>query len=75
MQAFRPVVARRLKAGAAVCYGGRSGGNNSVVEWDLAKVEVAGSNPVSRSKHPPSAMRAALNAPARVLFQGAVAKR
>jgi hypothetical protein len=33
----------------AVCYGGDSGGNNSVVECDLAKVEVAGSNPVSRS--------------------------
>ncbi len=26
------------------------GGNNSVVECNLAKVEVAGSNPVSRSK-------------------------
>ena len=26
------------------------GGNSSVVECDLAKVEVAGSNPVSRSK-------------------------
>jgi hypothetical protein len=26
-----------------------SSGNNSVVECDLAKVEVAGSNPVSRS--------------------------
>jgi hypothetical protein len=26
-----------------------SGGSNSVVECDLAKVEVAGSNPVSRS--------------------------
>ena len=26
-----------------------TGGNNSVVECDLAKVEVAGSNPVSRS--------------------------
>jgi hypothetical protein len=25
-------------------------GNNSVVECDLAKVEVAGSNPVSRSR-------------------------
>ena len=25
------------------------GGNNSVVEYDLAKVGVAGSNPVSRS--------------------------
>ena len=30
-------------------YGTWSGGNNSVVECDLAKVEVAGSNPVSRS--------------------------
>ena len=28
---------------------GLPGGNNSVVECDLAKVEVAGSNPVSRS--------------------------
>ena len=28
-----------------------SGGSNSVVECDLAKVEVAGSNPVSRSIH------------------------
>src|SRR6476660_1666880 len=28
---------------------GTVGGNNSVVECDLAKVEVAGSNPVSRS--------------------------
>src|SRR5262249_54085340 len=27
----------------------RTSGNNSVVECDLAKVEVAGSNPVSRS--------------------------
>ena len=27
----------------------QAGGNNSVVECDLAKVEVAGSNPVSRS--------------------------
>ena len=38
-----------LKASRAVWYVGRSGGNNSVVECDLAKVEVAGSNPVSRS--------------------------
>ena len=30
-------------------YGSGRGGNNSVVECDLAKVEVAGSNPVSRS--------------------------
>jgi hypothetical protein len=32
-----------------VPYGFVAGGNNSVVECDLAKVEVAGSNPVSRS--------------------------
>ena len=32
-------------------------GNNSVVECDLAKVEVAGSNPVSRSTFPPSPPR------------------
>jgi hypothetical protein len=35
-----------------VCYTVKlqlEGGNNSVVECDLAKVEVAGSNPVSRS--------------------------
>ena len=30
-----------------------AGGNNSVVECDLAKVEVAGSNPVSRSNFRP----------------------
>ena len=36
--------------GDRVCYVRRwGGGNNSVVECDLAKVEVAGSNPVSRS--------------------------
>ncbi len=40
--------------GWALCYysGSQSlgkSGNNSVVECDLAKVEVAGSNPVSRS--------------------------
>ena len=36
---------------AALWYdeGFRASGNNSVVECDLAKVEVAGSNPVSRS--------------------------
>jgi hypothetical protein len=34
---------------AVVPYGFVAGGNNSVVECDLAKVEVAGSNPVSRS--------------------------
>ena len=41
--------APRLMGGAAVWYFRRSSGNNSVVECDLAKVEVAGSNPVSRS--------------------------
>jgi hypothetical protein len=30
-------------------FNGLQSGNNSVVECDLAKVEVAGSNPVSRS--------------------------
>jgi hypothetical protein len=43
---------QRLVAGRGrVCVelGVRQGGNNSVVECDLAKVEVAGSNPVSRS--------------------------
>jgi hypothetical protein len=35
-----------------ICYkqGLLMSGNNSVVECNLAKVEVAGSNPVSRSK-------------------------
>ncbi len=37
-------------------------GNNSVVECDLAKVEVAGSNPVSRSNFFPSS-RAVVAAP------------
>ena len=36
-------------ASAVVRLGFVAGGNNSVVECDLAKVEVAGSNPVSRS--------------------------
>src|SRR5207249_3510098 len=40
---------QRLAWSVAVCYVSDSGGNNSVVECDLAKVEVAGSNPVSRS--------------------------
>jgi hypothetical protein len=37
--------------GTGPCYArvSSAGGNNSVVECDLAKVEVAGSNPVSRS--------------------------
>jgi hypothetical protein len=45
-----------LPANPKVCPAGRGsfilvllGGSNSVVECDLAKVEVAGSNPVSRS--------------------------
>ena len=58
----------------------RSGtcGNNSVVECDLAKVEVAGSNPVSRSNietsgpvGPPSALHyaaASSAAPFRALW-------
>jgi hypothetical protein len=44
-------------------------GNNSVVECDLAKVEVAGSNPVSRSIFP--SHRAVGH---RAFFVGAVAK-
>ena len=36
------------------------GGNNSVVECDLAKVEVAGSNPVSRSNIDVAPLRAPL---------------
>ena len=45
---------RQVEANPAVWYFKDSlkgaSGNNSVVECDLAKVEVAGSNPVSRSK-------------------------
>ena len=44
--------ATRLPYVEPVCYTQSlqpAGGNNSVVECDLAKVEVAGSNPVSRS--------------------------
>ena len=37
------------KAVVSLHLGVWQGGNNSVVECDLAKVEVAGSNPVSRS--------------------------
>ena len=52
-------------------------GSNSVVECDLAKVEVAGSNPVSRSSFrsspsPGSSMRWAKSLP-RVLFMTAAA--
>lgn len=45
---------RRLDRPGSVWYarGSVASGNNSVVECDLAKVEVAGSNPVSRSKPP-----------------------
>jgi hypothetical protein len=50
----------RLKANPAVWYfRGSSSGNNSVVECDLAKVEVAGSNPVSRSNFLSQKARAA----------------
>ena len=45
-------------------------GNNSVVECDLAKVEVAGSNPVSRSIFPLPETRGFVT----VSRQGAVAK-
>ena len=47
-----PARAARLPDAVPVRYtwGSHEGGNNSVVECDLAKVEVAGSNPVSRSK-------------------------
>jgi hypothetical protein len=42
-----------LSPGAPLWYDHDSAsGNNSVVECDLAKVEVAGSNPVSRSNFP-----------------------
>jgi hypothetical protein len=47
----RPDPSRRLSAAGGLWYdrGSLVSGNNSVVECDLAKVEVAGSNPVSRS--------------------------
>ena len=62
-----------MKADPAVWYFEGSGGNSSVVECDLAKVEVAGSNPVSRSNNFLLVTRAAT---ARALFlRGAVAKR
>ena len=69
-----------MKARLAVWYFEGSGGNNSVVECDLAKVEVAGSNPVSRSIFFPVLVgswyvgRVFLR-PAVLLFRGAVAKR
>ena len=56
-------------------------GNNSVVECDLAKVEVAGSNPVSRSISSPRVRALAffgtagqIVIPARSASNGAVAK-
>ena len=47
----RQAIGDRLacRSGAVVRFPFVEGGNNSVVECDLAKVEVAGSNPVSRS--------------------------
>src|SRR5215472_2200971 len=52
--------ARHLDKRRAPSYTRRwASGNNSVVECDLAKVEVAGSNPVSRSKT--SSLRQLLN--------------
>ena len=46
-----PKCSESLPASLPICYSGSfsASGNNSVVECDLAKVEVAGSNPVSRS--------------------------
>ena len=61
-----PNVPDGLKSNAAVWYGGRPGGNNSVVECDLAKVEVAGSNPVSRSNLRSPASRASYGRRARL---------
>src|SRR5204863_5049172 len=49
---------RWLAARPTVWYFSRSSGNNSVVECDLAKVEVAGSNPVSRSNFRSHGLRA-----------------
>ena len=44
-----PVLDGTLSAWYAIFQDFGVSGNNSVVECDLAKVEVAGSNPVSRS--------------------------
>ncbi len=54
-----------------------SSGSNSVVECDLAKVEVAGSNPVSRSRILSQIARAPRDLPIRnagELSRGAVPK-
>ena len=61
----------------AVWYFGGSGGNNSVVECDLAKVEVAGSNPVSRSNtfFLAAGSGGGSQDPPIVFLRGAVAKR
>ena len=45
------MIAKRLEFDAVLKWLGR--GNSSVVEHDLAKVGVAGSNPVSRSSQIP----------------------
>ena len=42
---------KKIDTANSICYKTvLTSGNNSVVECNLAKVEVAGSNPVSRSK-------------------------
>ena len=48
---------------------GALSGSNSVVECNLAKVDVAGSNPVSRSSdnHPPGTVRAVFSCPTTVV--------
>ena len=65
-----------LKADRAVWYFEGSGGNSSVVECDLAKVEVAGSNPVSRSNifFSPGSEGGSQDPPL-FFLRGAVAKR
>ena len=51
-----PILERRFELWYPYVF--RASGNNSVVECDLAKVEVAGSNPVSRSNLRPHGTRA-----------------
>jgi hypothetical protein len=53
-----PPATGRVQAGS--CKMSPLSGSNSVVECDLAKVEVAGSNPVSRSKYPALALASSL---------------
>jgi hypothetical protein len=64
-----------LKRTPAVWYFEGSGGNNSVVECDLAKVEVAGSNPVSRSNNFSPRQVGRVSSTRRCSLRGAVAKR